>query len=147
MSESHRAWKWGAAAIVVGLATVITMTQLRAGSSAPCPPDDPVARNALTLLLTASYLAETRTTAGLDGVDPANLRIVTTSKTCNELKKRIKNDYDVQGGNSALVATFYAVDNRFLAYIVPRENPPESADKSIILVFDQNLQQLETLIF
>lgn len=133
--------------VTAGLAAILALAQLSACSSAPCPPDDPVARNALTLLLTAPYLADTRTNAGLDAVDPANLQVVTTSKTCNELKKRIKDDYDLQGGNSALVATYYVVDDRFLVYVVPRDNPPESANKSIILVFDQALQQLETLIF
>lgn len=132
-----------AAVVAVGL----TISRLSAGGAPPCMPDDEVANNALTILLTAPDLASLRDSSGLGQVNPANLQVLTSNSTCNNLTKAIKDDYDIQGGNSAFVATYYAVDDRFLAYIVPRDNPPEAGNPAIILVFDDQLNELGTLIF
>jgi len=137
---------------LVAMATVlivgsIAVSRLTAGGAAPCSPDDTRANSALTILLTAPYLADTRATASLSQVNPANLQIVTTNQTCNTLKKQFKGDFDVNGSNSTYIPFYYQVDDRFLVYIRRRNLQEGELRKATILVFDDQFNQLQTLYF
>ncbi len=135
---------------------VLIVAACKDASTAVCRPDDPGTRADVMALLTDEDKAGARERAGLTRVDPEHLSIVTDAHVCARLRRQFKGTYEVQGGKSPYVATFYRVDNRFIVHIIPREAlgpasaPPGKVSltqtKVLLLVYDESFKELRSLV-
>jgi len=99
-------------AVVAVAAAAIGLTGILEGGSA-CPPDTTSARQSLGLMTTGSIVNL-----------PAGLQPVTHGGTCSKIRKAIKDDYSIQGGNADWSPTYYQTADRYYAILFSTEVPP-----------------------
>lgn len=107
-------------------------TRLLQGEAA-CPADNEPAVQTLGLMITGSIVNL-----------PAGLQPVTHGGTCSQIRRAIRDDYSVQGGNAAWDPTYYQTADRYYAVLLPTADAgPDvggfGSDVVIVLDLDFNI--------